>query len=95
MFETKVPFHIKGKIDSKFNVNLTAKKQINEYSSISYGMGLLNLFQKKFRLQTGLVYEFNAWSRLVSLFLWYNFYFKIKIKLYLINNLINLIKISM
>jgi hypothetical protein len=58
--ETKVPFHIKVKLDTKFNIFATFKKEINDYSSISYGIGLSELFKKKFRIQTGLVYEYNG-----------------------------------
>lgn len=58
--ETRVPYHIKGKIDSKLNVCVTVRKEINESLTFMYGIGISNLFQKRSRVQTGLVLEYNA-----------------------------------
>ncbi len=59
-FQTKLPYHLKAKIDNKLTVNLTIKKKINDSLYVSYGMGFNNLFQKKSRIQTGLVVDYNA-----------------------------------
>lgn len=64
--ETKTPYHIKGRIDSKLNLSMTMRKQFNEKLTLAYGIGASNLFQKRFRIQTGMVLEYNAWSTLYS-----------------------------
>jgi len=42
------------------NVCVTARKKINESLSFAYGIGVSNLFQKRSRIQTGLVLDYNA-----------------------------------
>jgi hypothetical protein len=58
--EAKTPYHIKGKIDSKLNLSVTVKKQINESLALTYGVGASNLFQKRFRIQAGTVLDYNT-----------------------------------
>lgn len=58
--ETKKPYHLKAKIDSKLNVAVTGRKEINESIVFSYGIGISNLFQKRSRIKTGMVLQYNA-----------------------------------
>jgi hypothetical protein len=63
IFETRKPYHIKGKIDNKLNMAVTISKDFQMHeslSTLSYGISLSNLWGKKTRIQSGIVYEFNA-----------------------------------
>ncbi len=74
--EKKTPYHIKARIDSKLNLSATVRKQFNDKLALAYGIGASNPFQKRFRIQTGMVLEYNAWfPSLLILIIPYLIYF--------------------